>query len=82
MRFDTAIRETDPRLKLEWDGFYDREGRRMCFRGVNIAVNAKFPPFVPFQESCWWDLLASWGGLWFYPSYEGQHHILLKPVSR
>ncbi|MDM7939855.1 MAG: cellulase family glycosylhydrolase [Methanothrix sp.] len=61
MRFGTAIRETDPGLRLELDGFYDREGRRMCFRGVNIAGNAKFPPFIPFQESCWWDLLASWG---------------------
>lgn len=26
-----------------------------------MAANAKFPPFIPFLESKWWDMLASWG---------------------
>lgn len=46
---------------MESDGFHDSQGRRICFRGVNIAGNAKLPPFLPFQESKWWDLLSSWG---------------------
>jgi endoglycosylceramidase len=48
-------------LILEKDGFHDDEGRRVCFRGVNIAGNAKIPPFSPFQESHWWDQLSDWG---------------------
>lgn len=28
---------------------------------MNISSNAKFPPFTPFGEGRWWDLLASWG---------------------
>jgi endoglycosylceramidase len=51
----------DSQLYLEPDGFHDSLGRLAYFRGVNIAANAKFPPFVPFEESSWWDLLASWG---------------------
>ena len=31
------------------------------FRGVNIAANSKYPPFIPFEDARWWDLLASWG---------------------
>lgn len=51
----------DPKLCLEPDGFHDSDGRLMQFRGVNVAGNAKLPPFIPFYESRWWDLLASWG---------------------
>jgi endoglycosylceramidase len=48
-------------LKLRPDGFYDLHGRLAIFWGVNMAANAKFPPFIPFLESKWWDMLASWG---------------------
>lgn len=48
-------------LILEKDGFHDQEGRRVCFRGVNIAGNAKVPPFLPFREPHWWDRLSAWG---------------------
>jgi endoglycosylceramidase len=51
----------DPRLSLKSDGFHDQEGRRVYFRGVNVAGNAKLPPFIPFEDPRWWDLLASWG---------------------
>lgn len=51
----------EPTLLLEPDGFHDSEGRLIYFRGVNIAGNAKLPPFIPFGEPSWWDLLASWG---------------------
>ena len=53
--------KSEAKLKLERDGFHDSEGRRICFRGVNIAGNAKLPPFIPFNDPVWWDLLASWG---------------------
>lgn len=56
-----ASGDTDPGLVLERDGFHDKEGRRVCFRGVNIAGNAKLPPFRPFNEERWWDNLVSWG---------------------
>ncbi len=51
----------DPRLTLRADGFHDTQDRLMYFRGVNIAANAKSPPFIPFEDTRWWDLLASWG---------------------
>lgn len=43
---------------------YDSEGRIACFRGVNVAGNAKLAPdHLPFQpgETVWWDLLSGWG---------------------
>jgi endoglycosylceramidase len=51
----------DPRLILGPDGFHDSQGRLVIFRGINAAANAKFPPFIPFEEPKWWDLLVSWG---------------------
>jgi endoglycosylceramidase len=61
MRVHSPFQPEDPQLNLEPDGFHDSQGRVICFRGVNIAANAKLPPFVPFEDSCWWDLLTSWG---------------------
>jgi hypothetical protein len=26
-----------------------------------FAANAKFPPFIPFEDKKWWDLLVKWG---------------------
>jgi endoglycosylceramidase len=49
------------KLELKPDGFYDVDGRKVFFRGVNVSANAKFPPHIPFEESKWWDLLALWG---------------------
>jgi len=48
-------------LILQKDGFCDAEGRRVYFRGVNAGANAKLPPFLPFQDPHWWDVLDSWG---------------------
>jgi endoglycosylceramidase len=56
----TAVEPAGP-LHWEKDGFYDSDGRRAYFRGVNIAGNAKFPPFIPLDDPYWWDLLAGWG---------------------
>jgi endoglycosylceramidase len=56
-----SYREDDAQLALASDGFHDGEGRRICFRGVNVAGNAKLSPFLPFKDPSWWDLLASWG---------------------
>lgn len=53
--------ERDPHLFLDKDGFRDSDGRRVYFRGVNAASNAKLPPFLPFEDPRWWDVLASWG---------------------
>ncbi|RJP26151.1 MAG: hypothetical protein C4536_16340 [Actinobacteria bacterium] len=50
-----------PALTLKTDGFYDCRGRLVYFRGVNVAGNAKLPPFIPFEDPAWWDKLASWG---------------------
>lgn len=55
-----AVEITDG-LHWQKDGFYDALGRRAYFRGVNVAGNAKMPPFMPFEDPRWWDLLASWG---------------------
>jgi endoglycosylceramidase len=52
---------SDYGLTLEADGFHDTQGRLMQFRGVNVAGNAKLPPFIPFEDSGWWDMLAYWG---------------------
>ncbi len=56
-----ALEGKDPRLFLKADGFHDSEGRLVYFRGVNAAGNAKLPPFIPFEDPKWWDLLRSWG---------------------
>lgn len=51
----------NPGLTLEEDGFHDCRGRLVYLRGVNVAGNAKLPPFIPFEDQAWWDMLASWG---------------------
>ncbi|HUI39981.1 MAG TPA: cellulase family glycosylhydrolase [Methanothrix sp.] len=51
----------DAELKLGRNGFQDKQGRLVFFRGINIASNAKFPPFIPFEDPKWLDLLAQWG---------------------
>jgi endoglycosylceramidase len=53
--------DLDPRLTLRRDGFRDSDGRKVFLRGINVASNAKLPPFIPFHDPMWWDLLASWG---------------------
>jgi endoglycosylceramidase len=53
--------KVDAKLALKGDGYHDAEGRRLFFRGVNVAGNAKLSPFIPFTDHSWWDLLASWG---------------------
>lgn len=52
--------QPDP-LHWEMDGFHDSDGRRVYFRGVNVAGNAKLPPFIPFEDPRWWDNLSYWG---------------------
>jgi endoglycosylceramidase len=53
--------DADPHLVLDKDGFHDSVGRLVYFRGVNMGSNAKLPPFLPFEDPRWWDLLSSWG---------------------
>ncbi|MFB3766628.1 MAG: cellulase family glycosylhydrolase [Methanotrichaceae archaeon] len=53
--------KADPKLSLDKDGFRDSYGRLVFFRGINVASNAKLPPFLPFRDPKWWDLLSSWG---------------------
>lgn len=53
--------DAGPHLILDKDGFRDSKGRIVYFRGVNIGSSAKLPPFLPFDDPKWWDLLASWG---------------------
>src|SRR5271157_4702124 len=61
MKYSRKIDAQDAMLILESDGFHDPQGRLMDFRRVNIAANSKYPPFIPFEDARWWDLLASWG---------------------
>ncbi|MDD1753370.1 MAG: cellulase family glycosylhydrolase [Methanotrichaceae archaeon] len=61
MRISAESKLLDSELILEPDGFHDSEGRLIHFRGVNVAGNAKLPPFIPFENEGWWDLLAQWG---------------------
>ncbi len=58
---DKFSAEANPKLTLDKDGFRDSYGRLVFFRGINVASNAKLPPFLPFRDPKWWDLLASWG---------------------
>lgn len=58
---DNISSEADPFLILDKEGFRDSQGRLVYFRGVNVGSNAKLPPFLPFEDPKWWDLLASWG---------------------
>lgn len=58
---DATSLKKNPGLTLEEDGFHDCRGRLVYFRGVNASGNAKLPPFIPFEDPYWWDLLASWG---------------------
>lgn len=51
----------NPRLTLGSDGFYDGEGKRIFFRGINVSSNAKLPPFIPFEDPIWWTKLRDWG---------------------
>lgn len=51
----------DPTLRWTVKGPLDAQGRLVCLRGVNVAGNAKLPPFVPFEDPRWFDLLSSWG---------------------
>jgi endoglycosylceramidase len=51
----------DTALMLDRNGFRDRQGRLVYFRGINLGASAKLPPFIPFEDPKWWDLLASWG---------------------
>lgn len=56
-----AVTGADAELKLGRNGFEDSHGRLVFFRGINIASNAKLPPFIPFEDPKWLDLLAQWG---------------------
>jgi endoglycosylceramidase len=51
----------NPGLTLGSDGFYDCEGKRVFFRGINASSNAKVPPFIPFKDPVWWSKLRDWG---------------------
>jgi len=51
----------DPVLILDKEGFRDSQGRLVYFRGINLGASAKLPPFLPFEDPKWWDILASWG---------------------
>jgi endoglycosylceramidase len=53
--------KSDSTLFLDKGGFCDAQGRRVYFRGINVGSNAKMPPFIPFEDPKWWDLIASWG---------------------
>gem|GEM_PF-1031996 len=58
---DNISTGADPSIVLDKGGFRDCEGRLVYFRGVNVGSNAKLPPFLPFEDPKWWDLLSSWG---------------------
>src|SRR5262245_40444781 len=39
----------------------DEHGRIRIFRGANVSGRAKQPPFLPFEDPQWFDVLAGWG---------------------
>lgn len=39
----------------------DEHGRIRIFRGANVSGRAKLPPFLPFEDPKWFDILADWG---------------------
>jgi len=53
--------KADPSLFLYKEGFRDAQGRLVYFKGVNAGAWAKLPPFLPFEDPKWWDVLATWG---------------------
>ncbi len=56
-----AYAEADPLIFLDKEGFCDSKGRLVYLRGVNLGSSAKLPPFLPFDDPKWWDVLALWG---------------------
>lgn len=60
-RSDEISIDVDAKLALDKDGFRDSYGRLVFFRGVNVGSNSKLPPFLPFRDPKWLDLLSSWG---------------------
>ncbi len=50
-----------PALHTEGGRFVDDAGRTVILRGINVAADAKVPPFRPVTSPSYFDPIAGWG---------------------
>lgn len=55
------LAEASPELHVEGRHFKDARGGTVILRGVNVAGNAKVPPFRPAEDPAIFDPLKRWG---------------------
>lgn len=48
-------------LTCDGTNLRDRLGRLRLLRGANVSGRCKAPPFLPFDDPTWFDVLADWG---------------------
>lgn len=48
-------------LTCDGTALRDRHGRLRLLRGANVSGRCKAPPFLPFDDPAWFDVLAEWG---------------------